>query len=175
MHAQFEMIHPFKDGNGRVGRLLIPLFLYCKSRLPDPIFYISRYFSENEDIYKKMLSNISLNKDQDVVKAWKEWLLFFFDGVAHESKRHIQTSKAIIELYKEMTSTIDKTEYIPIIDILFNKLKVEPKQLIQELNLSDSSVRRVLKKLSEEGKYITRQGSNRKTAYIFDKLVDIVE
>ena len=175
MHAQFEMIHPFKDGNGRVGRLLIPLFLYQNKRLPAPIFYISRYFADNEDSYKEKLSNISLNKEKDIIRAWKKWILFFFDGISFESKRHIETAKAIIALYKEMTSMVGKTEYIPIIDALFNQLKVEPKLLVQELGIPDNSVRRVLKKLSEDGGYITRQGSNRKTIYLFNKLVNIIE
>ena len=66
-------------------------------------------------------------------------------------------------------------EYFPIVDELFEKLKVEPKMLVQELHISDNSIRRVLKKLSEENQYISRQGSDRKTSYIFSKLLDIVE
>lgn len=175
MHAQFEMIHPFKDGNGRVGRLLIPLYLFVRNRLPFPIFYISRYFSDNEDLYKEMLSNISMNSEKDPYTAWKEWLIFFFNGIDHESKRHISTAKAIIDLHKEMTEIVGKTEYFPIINELFEKLKVEPKKLVQDLHLSENSVRRVLKKLSEELQYISRQGTDRKTSYIFSKLLDIVE
>lgn len=68
-----------------------------------------------------------------------------------------------------------RTEYFPIVDELFEKLKVEPKMLVQELHISDNSIRRVLKKLSEENQYISRQGSDRKTSYIFSKLLDIVE
>ncbi len=175
MHAQFEMIHPFKDGNGRVGRLLIPLFLFVRNRLPYPIFYISRYFSDYEDMYKERLSNISLNTEKDSCTAWKEWLIFFFNGIDNESKRHISTAKAIIDLHKEMTEIVGKTEYFPIVDELFEKLKVEPKMLVQELHISDNSIRRVLKKLSEENQYISRQGSDRKTSYIFSKLLDIFE
>lgn len=175
MHARFEMIHPFKDGNGRVGRLLIPLFLYSKNRLSSPIFYISRYFADHEDDYKEKLSNISLNPENDSVQAWKEWLFFFFDGISFESMRHINTAKEIISLYKEMTTMVGKTEYIPIIDELFNKLKVEPKHLVQDLGIPNNSVRRVLKKLSDDTQYITRQGTDRKTIYYFNKLVNIIE
>ena len=131
--------------------------------------------SDNEDSYKEKLSNISLNKEKDKLESWKEWLLFFFKGISFESKRHIETAKAIIDLYKEMTGVVGKTEYIPIIDELFNKLKVEPKVLVQDLGISDNSVRRVLKKLSEENNYITRHGTDRKTIYYFNKLVDIIE
>lgn len=175
MHAQFEMIHPFKDGNGRVGRLLIPLFLFVRNRLPFPIFYISRYFSDYEDQYKEMLSNISLNTEMEPIAAWKNWLIFFFKGIEHESKRHISTAKAIIDLHKDMTVAVGKSDYFPIVDALFENLKVEPKKLAQDLNLSDNSVRRVLKKLSEENQFISRQGSDRKTSYIFSKVIGIVE
>ena len=62
IHAQFEMIHPFKDGNGRVGRLLIPLFLYTSQSIPSPTFYISRYFASHDNKYKKCLFDISATK-----------------------------------------------------------------------------------------------------------------
>ena len=82
MHAQFEMIHPFKDGNGRVGRLLIPMLLFYKKVLPYPIFYISRYFAENNDYYKERLANISKAKTTDgKIIAWKSWIDFFFGSV----------------------------------------------------------------------------------------------
>ena len=77
---------------------------------------------------------------------------------------------------KNLNSVIGKTEYLPIIDYLFENLKAEPKLLCQEINLPDNSIRRVLKKLSEgENKYILRQGSDRKTIYYFSKLVELIE
>lgn len=175
MHAQFEMIHPFKDGNGRVGRLLIPLLLFHKSVLPAPIFYISRYFSENNDEYKDRLSAISSNKnDESRIQAWKEWLNFFFEGVAVESKRHIETSKRIIDLHKEMTIAVNKTDMIPLVDMLFKSLKVQPKVAIEQLGLPNTSVRTELKRLEEKG-YIQKRGSQRKTYYVFTKLLEIVD
>lgn len=174
MHAQFEMIHPFKDGNGRVGRLLIPLLLFHKAVLPAPIFYISRYFAENNDIYKERLSNVSRNENrQNRTQAWKEWLDFFFEGVAIESMRHIETSKRIIELHKEMTTAVNKTDMIPLVDMLFKALKVQPKIAIEQLGLPNTSVRTELKRLEEKG-YIQKRGSQRKTYYIFTKLLEIV-
>lgn len=175
IHAQFEMIHPFKDGNGRVGRLLIPLFLYYKKVLPFPIFYISRYFAKNNDSYKLCLSNLSkMTHPNEKMIAWKEWISFFFSGIETESHKHIASAKAIIDLYKEMSSVVGRTEMISLIDILFNKLKAEPKTLIAELKLPSTSIRRELQKLADKG-YITRTGSDRKTMYVFTKLVDIIQ
>ena len=68
LHAQFEMIHPFEDGNGRIGRLLIPLFLYYRGLIPLPTFYMSSYFERNRDIYIQRLSDISKNGD------WNKWI-----------------------------------------------------------------------------------------------------
>ncbi len=168
------MIHPFKDGNGRIGRLLIPMFLYFKKMLPFPIFYISRYFSENDISYKTKLGNITKSNDREKqLEGWKEWILFFLEGVEIESRRHIETAQAIMNLYKEMISIVSKTEYVSIIDCLFRKLRVEPKNLTEEFKLSDTTTRRELKKLEEKG-YIKRCGSNRKTFYIFSKLIDII-
>ena len=175
MHAQFEMIHPFKDGNGRVGRLLIPMLLFYKKVLPYPIFYISRYFAENNDYYKERLANISKAKTTDgKIIAWKSWIDFFFDGVAQESIRHIDTSKKINAVHKDMTAIVNKTEMISLIDMLFDRLKLQPKEAIDELHLPPTSVRKELQHLADNG-YLTRTGSPRKTVYVFTKLIGIVE
>lgn len=174
MHVQFELIHPFKDGNGRVGRLLIPLFLFQKKVIPFPIFYISRYFAENNDNYKMCLFNISQADTPDKkILAWNEWIKFFFNGISIESQKHIEVSKSIIELYKEMSSNVSKTEMIPLITLLFEELKISPKKAAEKLNISSGSVHRELKKLAEKG-YVTRSGSERKTIYIFTKILELV-
>ena len=175
MHAQFEMIHPFKDGNGRVGRLLIPLFLFYKKVLPFPIFYISRYFAENNDTYKKYLAALSrTSSKEEQISAWRDWLYFFFDGVATESTRHISTSRQIIDLYKEMSAAVNKTAMIPLVDLLFEQLKISPPAVISSLQLPASSVYKILANLTEKN-YLTRTGSERKSLYVFTKILDIVQ
>lgn len=175
IHAQFELIHPFKDGNGRVGRLLIPLFLYFKKILPYPVFFISRYFAENNDIYKSHLTNLSRAVEQcDKVKVWRDWINFFLSGINDEGQRHISSAKAIIDLHKKMSALVNKTEMLMLIDILFKEFKAEPKEVTSRLKLPDTSVRRELQKLADGG-YIQRTGSNRKTVYIFTKLIDILQ
>lgn len=175
LHAQFEIIHPFKDGNGRVGRLLIPLFLYWKRVLPYPVFYISRYFAENNDAYKERLSGISKGTSiESQVDGWKNWLYFFFDGIASESKRHIETSKQILNLYKEMIGAVNRTDMIALIDLLFDELRLQPKDAIEKLSLPQTSVYRELQSLSAKA-YLTRSGTERKTLYVFTKLIDIVQ
>lgn len=175
VHAQFEIIHPFKDGNGRVGRLLIPLYLYWKQVLPYPVFYISRYFAENNDAYKASLAGISKGDTIDAqITGWKSWLYFFFNGIASESKRHIETSKQILNLYKEMIGSVNRTDMIALIDLLFDDLRLQPKDAIGRLNLPSTSIYRELQHLSDKG-YLTRSGTERKTLYVFTKLIDIVQ
>lgn len=71
VHAQFELLHPFKDGNGRIGRILIPLFLYQKKKLSQPMFYLSSYLEANREEYYVRLQNISREGD------WNGWIAFF--------------------------------------------------------------------------------------------------
>lgn len=174
VHAQFEMIHPFQDGNGRIGRLLIPLLLYAKKEIPFPTFYISRYFASNDNDYKQCLFNISKTNDKgELLQAWKTWLEFLFAGVMEESSKHIETSKRIKALFDEMHSAVKRTDQGEIIDYLFQNLRVEAADYAKNSALPRSTVYNTLKNLADMG-YITRS-DNRKAQYVFSKLVDIVE
>ena len=175
IHAQFEMIHPFKDGNGRIGRLLIPLFLYCKNAIPFPTFYISRYFAENDNDYKKCLSDISKKANTNEYDlAWKNWFIFFLKGVQQESSKHIEISRKILALSDELHSAIKRTDQYPIINYLFDQLRIEPKEFLKHSNLSSSTVYTTLRSLTEAG-FLERTGSERKTKYVFKRLVEILD
>ena len=176
IHAQFEMIHPFKDGNGRVGRLLIPLYLFIKGSIPYPVFYISRYFAANDNKYKECLHNISQSDidSSNYYQAWGEWITFFLYGVEVESKLHIQSAQNIISLYKEMIEHVKKTEHIQIIDFIFYKLRVTPNDIINQIQLNKTAVYSTLNLLTELG-YLSKLGSPRKSVFIFTKLVEILE
>ncbi len=172
-HVQFEMIHPFKDGNGRVGRLLIPLFLFAKKMIPFPAFYISRYFSIYDTEYKRCLYDVSRSSTKDK-QPWNDWISFFLNGVYNESTRHIAMSKRILALADRMQSTLNRTEHFEIIRYLFDHLRIEPKEFFKESTLPHTSVYGVLKLLAEKG-FITRVGSSRKTKYIFNSLIDVLD
>lgn len=175
IHAQFEMIHPFKDGNGRIGRLLIPLYLFIKGEIPYPVFYISRYLSQNDDLYKECLFFLSAKDNtSEHVNAWRNWLSFFFQGIIIESKRHINSAEKIITLYKEMIETVKKTDEISIINILFNELNVTPNGIIEQTNLPKTTVYKTLNALTKQG-YLIKVGSPRKSQFIFKKIVDYLD
>jgi Fic family protein len=91
LHAQFETIHPFLDGNGRTGRLMITLFLFEKAILEKPVLFLSSYFKKHQQTYYNRLNGYHNNKV-------KEWLNFFLDGVIETANQSIDTSKKITAL-----------------------------------------------------------------------------
>ena len=95
IHCQFEMIHPFKDGNGRIGRLLIPLFLYYRDMLPVPTFYMSAYFEKDRATYLEKLSAVSKNND------YATWIKYFLEGVVEQAEINTMKAKAMLDKYNE--------------------------------------------------------------------------
>ena len=94
MHAQFETIHPFLDGNGRLGRLLITLLLCTSGLLRYPILYLSLYFKTHRSRYYELLQRVRTHGD------WETWLEFFLDGLIHTSEHAIETAKKIRGLFE---------------------------------------------------------------------------
>ena len=94
MHVQFESIHPFLDGNGRLGRLLITFLLCTSGLLRYPILYLSLYFKTHRSRYYELLQRVRTHGD------WETWLEFFLDGVIHTSEHAIETAKKILGLFE---------------------------------------------------------------------------
>jgi Fic family protein len=99
-HAQFETIHPFLDGNGRVGRLLITLLLCEREALRKPVLYLSHYFKRHRAEYYERLQDV---RDQG---DWEGWLAFFLQGVIEVSDEAAQTARRILELREEHRALI---------------------------------------------------------------------
>jgi Fic family protein len=94
LHVQFETIHPFLDGNGRIGRLLITLFLYAQSVLAQPLLYLSLYFKQHRSEYYRLLQEVRENG------SWEAWLEFFLDGIAKTAHQAFETTTRIGDLFK---------------------------------------------------------------------------
>lgn len=94
MHVQFETIHPFLDGNGRLGRLLITLLLCMSGLLRHPTLYLSLYFKTHRSRYYELLQRVRTHGD------WETWLEFFLDGVIHTSEHAIETAKKVLVLFE---------------------------------------------------------------------------
>lgn len=118
VHAQFEIIHPFNDGNGRVGRILVPIFLYEKKLIHSPMFYVSEYLDENRDEYINRLR--SLGREQD---AWNQWIEFFLIAITTQAIRNASKAKEMLALYEKMKERIIELTHsqyaVPLLDCIF--------------------------------------------------------
>jgi Fic family protein len=94
VHAQFETIHPFLDGNGRVGRLLIALLLCAEGALRDPVLYLSLYFKRRRQEYYDLLQKVRVRGD------WEAWLFFFLDGVRETADSAVETARKLVALFE---------------------------------------------------------------------------
>jgi Fic family protein len=117
IHAQFEIIHPFRDGNGRIGRMLVPLFLYEKKLLARPMFYLSQYFDTHREEYIARLRRLN------GPETWNVWTLFFLRALAEQSTLNANKARAVLALYEYLKSRIldlTRSQYaIPLLDRLF--------------------------------------------------------
>jgi Fic family protein len=103
IHYQFETIHPFLDGNGRIGRLLITLFFIEKKVLSKPLLYLSSYFEKNKNLYYTNLTNVRTHNDM------LTWIKYFLEGIIQTSKQATQALENVISLKKEHEEIIQRT------------------------------------------------------------------
>lgn len=176
MHAQFEIIHPFKDGNGRIGRILIPLFLFTKKYLKLPVFYLSEFLENNRDYYYSALNGIT-NSGQ-----WQTWTEFFLKAITHQANSNIVKAKQILNLYNEMKETIQKTthsEYsLQILDTLFSTPIFNTRDFMKISKIkTKGTTSKLINKLILTGTIqLIEQGKGRTNSrYLFKKLLDIIE
>lgn len=147
VHAQFELIHPFKDGDGRIGRLIIPLFLYQKQALASPMFYLSEYLEAQRDLYYERLRAISREGD------WTGWIEFFLDAIIAQVRSDTEKVHQIMALYEEMKQRIadlTHSQYaIQVLDALFDRPIFQSSDFIQRSHIPKDSAAPFLRKLRE--------------------------
>lgn len=172
-HAQFELIHPFLDGNGRVGRMLIPLQFFGKGLISHPNFYISEYFDEHRTTYYNKLSGIS--RDQD----WQGWVDFFLEGVQEQAELNIQRALSILQLYTQMKDSINRItrsqHALETLDALFRHPFTTAMDFTEQTGLSRRTSYRILENLLNSDVLTLSspaQGS-RPAVYCFEELISI--
>jgi Fic family protein len=120
IHAQFEILHPFLDGNGRLGRILIPLFLYEKCILSSPMFYLSEYLEANRDTYIERLRAIGQTEG-----AWNSWISFFLGALVDQAQANAVKARQIHDLYddlKRRVLALTRSQFaVPLVDIMFQR------------------------------------------------------
>lgn len=176
VHAQFEIIHPFMDGNGRIGRILVPIFLFEKKMLHRPMFYLSEYLEERRDDYCDALGRITAEGD------WQGWLEFFLDAIRIQASTNVKKAKRILELYDELKwgfQQATKSQFAsPALDAFFQSPIISSSAFMKAAGITNrSTLGKILSQL-EEAHYIVmlRDASGRKPAvYALPKLLNIAE
>lgn len=172
-HAQFETIHPFLDGNGRVGRLLITLLLCEQGTLLSPVLYLSHYFKANRAEYYEHLQDI--RKDG----GWEAWLKFFLRGVADVSREATHTARAIVSLRE---TDRDKIIYelgrvagnaLKVHELLFRFPLVSVNSVADMLEVSFTSANRLVERLVDIGVLVEATGNARNRVFQYQNYINI--
>lgn len=174
-HIEFEALHPFLDGNGRLGRMFIPLFLYERQLLAGPNFYMSGYFEERRDVYIQRLRDVSAED------AWTEWCAFFLEGVIAQATSNASKARAILTLYERLKGeVIDMTRSqhaIRAVDFLFQRPVFRSTDFTTASEIPKATAARTLRTLNENHvlKMIRRSSGRRPAVYVFPELLNIAE
>ena len=174
-HAEFEAIHPFLDGNGRLGRLIIPLFLHAHGILSRPNFYLSEYLEENRDEYYDRLLAISEQGD------WSGWVEFFLRAVTTQAETNIEKAKSILKLHEQLRDWIvDAThsQYgVRALDWMFVHPIFSTPDFIESAEIPAATARGIVRKLREHGmlKELSPSAGRRSAILAFWELLNIAE
>lgn len=171
-HYQFETIHPFADGNGRMGRLLITLMLDKKGLLPDPFLYFSSFFNRHRDEYIQRLFNVNSKGE------WIEWLNFFLEGVIDQSKEVVLRSRKLLELRDEYRLNYQDLRYeaiMPIIFELFRNPVITIKQATKRADVKYQAARNAILQLEDDGVLTEVTGKERYKVYHANEIIGVIE
>ncbi|MDE0689243.1 MAG: Fic family protein [Candidatus Poribacteria bacterium] len=171
-HYQFETIHPFLDGNGRSGRLLIILQLINAKILKKPVFYMSTFFRKHRESYYDSLSMVRRSNNLD------QWITFFLNGVADTAQHGLKTSKAIIALGREyeekiLTLGVRAENARKLLRFMYSEPIANANWAAEELNINYPTANRLLKSLTELGVIREITGFSRNRFFILEKYLDL--
>ena len=172
LHYQFESIHPFLDGNGRIGRLIVPLYLQSKGILEKSCLYISDYIERNKDTYYDMLTRVRMNNDMI------GWIKFFLEVVIETSKTAKDKFKKVVELTMEMNRIVDdlhvKSDNAKkVINVLYDEPVINRKKLMELTNIKSSTLKDTVNALLEHNTIIETTGYSRNQVFAFQKYIDL--
>ena len=173
-HAEFEALHPFNDGNGRLGRMLMPLFLFERELLSYPSFYMSEYLEANRDEYYERL--LAVSRDDD----WTGWCGFFLQALEKQAEENTRKAKAILNLYDERKRwIIGKThsQYaVPSLDFIFRQPIFRASDFGKDQNVPRYTAQRILNEIRSELFIELSPASGSRAAMLaYVELIDIVE
>lgn len=172
VHYQFEAIHPFLDGNGRVGRLLVSLLLHEWKLLPQPLLYLSAFFERRRGDYYQLLLGVSLTGN------WEDWIAYFLTGVAEQSADVIERARRLFSLRETYRAALHsaRTSALPLklVDYLFEQPAITVAQARELLDVSPRAARMNVAKLEEAGIVMEFTKRARNRIYVAPAILDLL-
>ena len=173
-HVQFETIHPFLDGNGRIGRLLITFLLCAEDVLADPILYLSLFFKTHRNEYYDRLQRVRTHGE------WEAWLRFFLEGVQATSRQAVDTAREIRALFAQDRQRIEEQagraagSILRVHELMQRHPLLTIPDAAAEINLSKRTVQTSLEWLEENGIVRETTGGQRYRRYVYERYMDIL-
>jgi Fic family protein len=169
-HVQFETIHPFLDGNGRLGRLLITFILCAEGVLDSPMLYLSLYLKKNRAEYYRLLQETRLSGD------WEEWLTFFLTGVLETSRAATQTARDLLQLFDRDAKTLqsEASSVLRLHQHLQRRPVTSAAQATRALGVSTPTATKAIATLEKCGILHEITGQNYRKLYAYRKYLDIL-
>ncbi len=175
LHAEFEALHPFHDGNGRIGRMFVPLFLHKIGLIQTPMFYISAYFESNRNEYYNRLLAVSKSGD------WTGWCLFFLKAVEIQARENQKKADDILKLYERKKAEIHELTHsqytLHTLDFIFEYPIFKATELAKRGKLSAPSAKKMLFDLRNANiiKVLRKSSGRRAAVFAFPELLNIAE
>ena len=173
-HLEFEALHPFKDGNGRIGRMIIPLMLWKAGAISEPHFYISEYFEKNKDEYIDRMREVSASG------AWEDWIMFFLCGLEAQAKQNIEKAEQVQALYEEMKErfrdVLSSRWTITALDFIFTRPVFRNNMFTQRAGIPAPTAHKFTRNLSEAGllQTVAPSSGRRPALYAFEPLLSLM-
>ena len=172
-HVQFETIHPFLDGNGRIGRLLITLLLCAEGALAQPLLYLSLYFKTHRAAYYGLLQRVRMEG------AWESWLHFFLDGVAETTEQATQTAQRILALFETNTKRVGKlgraaASALHLHSVFQEKVILSISGAARRTRLSQPAATKAIRNLEKLGLVREMTGRRRGRLFVYDAYLKIL-
>jgi Fic family protein len=173
LHYQFETIHPFEDGNGRIGRLLIPLMLQVRGVMSRPVLYLSPYFEKQRDVYQELLMNVSTRND------WKSWLLYFLRAVKSQSDESTNRIHRVLDLqqdYKRRATSLVRGRVAALlaIDLIMEQVVVAVRDIESYTQTSNPTARTAVQEMVRLGILRPDKQSSRGQLWVAEELLQSV-
>ncbi len=173
IHYQFETIHPFLDGNGRLGRLLLSLLLQERGRLSEPLLYLSAFFERNRVAYTDHLLNVSQ------AGAWEEWIVFFLTGVATQARAATWRCRELLDFWKRCRETLldagKSANVLKLLDLLFERPAIRATEAAERMGLTFAAAQANIERLVAANILVEATGRARDRVYFAPEILAIVE